>query len=106
MRLIKNNIALLHPGALFLCSSVNETYTETDLEMLGKRFAEEVIEHIKDVCPCPEATHQAAGTISEDRDSSLGRLSFVTYSIGGLIVRSALPELENFRKYMHTFMSL
>lgn len=31
MRLLKNNIALLFPEAMFLCSNANEDHTEGDI---------------------------------------------------------------------------
>lgn len=49
------------------------------LEM-GKILAEEVQEYIRDYCP----------------GSALGRISFIGYSLGGLITRAALPHLFAF----------
>lgn len=39
MRLLKNNIALLYPEAMFLCSSANEEYTEGDIFEMGVRLS-------------------------------------------------------------------
>ena len=39
MRLLKNNIALLFPEAMFLCSNANEEYTEGDILEMGVRLA-------------------------------------------------------------------
>jgi hypothetical protein len=39
MRLLKNNIALLFPEAMFLCSASNEEYTEGDILEMGVRLA-------------------------------------------------------------------
>ena len=39
MRLLKNNIALLFPEAMFLCSSANEDFTEGDIGEMGVRLA-------------------------------------------------------------------
>jgi alpha-beta hydrolase superfamily lysophospholipase len=38
--------------------------------------------------------------------SSLGRLSFIGHSMGGLIVRAALPHLSKFTSKMFTYLSL
>jgi len=46
MRLLKNNIALLFPEAMFLCSSSNEEYTERDIFEMGVRLAQEVNSYI------------------------------------------------------------
>ena len=34
------------------------------------------------------------------------RLSFVGHSLGGVIIRAALPYLEEFAEKMHSYMSL
>merc|ERR1712100_92278 len=73
MRLMKNNIALLYPDAIFLCSNSNEDNTEGDMTEMGIRLAQEVVNYICDWCP----------------GSALGRLSFVARSIAGVVVRAA-----------------
>merc|ERR1712216_56923 len=78
---------------LYLCSSANEHDTEGDIGQMGDRLAEEVRHFIRDWCPGrPEP--------------ALARLSFVAHSVGGLIVRSALPLLEEYNDYMYTYLSL
>jgi len=46
MRLLKNNIALLFPESMFLCSSANEEHTEGDIMEMGVRLAQEVNNYI------------------------------------------------------------
>lgn len=46
MRLLKNNIALLFPEAMFLCSGANEEHTEGDIAEMGARLSQEVISYI------------------------------------------------------------
>jgi len=89
MRLMKNNIALLYPDAIFLCANSNEDNTEGDMNEMGIRLAQEVVNYICDWCP----------------GSALGRLSFVAHSIGGLIVRAALPLLHEYSSKMYMFMT-
>merc|ERR1712110_678605 len=89
MRLIKNNVALLYPDAIFLCSTSNEENTEGDISDMGIRLAQEVVNYICDWCP---------GT-------TLGRLSFVAHSLGGLIVRAALPLLHEYYSKMFTLLT-
>jgi len=93
MRLIKNTISLLHPQGLYLLSTANEHDTEGDIEEMGERLAEEVRGFVKDWCP------------GFPPEPSLGRLSFIAHSAGGLIVRSALPLLSEYSHKMHTFMT-
>lgn len=88
MRLMKNNLALLFPDAIFLCATSNEDNTEGDMNESGIRLAQEVVNYICDWCP----------------GSALGRLSFVTFSCGGLIVRAALPLLHEYSSKMFTLM--
>lgn len=89
VRLIKNNLALQFPDAIFLSSTCNEDNTEGDINEMGIRLAQEVVNYICDWCP---------GT-------ALGRLSFITHSLGGLIARAALPMLREYSSKMYTFLS-
>jgi len=89
MRLMKNNIALLYPDAIFLCSNSNEDNTEGDMNEMGIRLAQEVVNYICDWCP----------------GSALGRLSFIAHSIGGLITRAALPLLHEYSSKMFTLLT-
>jgi len=56
---------------------------------MGVRLANEVKDYIRDNCP-----HE-----------TLGRLSFLGHSLGGLKIRAALPYLSEFRDKMYTFVS-
>ena len=90
MRLLKNNIAILFPEAMFLCSSSNEEHTEDDIIEMGVRLAQEINSYIAQYCP----------------DFSLGRISFVSHSLGGLIVRASLPYLEEHQDKFYNFFTL
>jgi hypothetical protein len=89
MRLLKNNLSLLHPEALILCSNSNEENTEGDIAEMGVRLAQEVINFVSEWCPA----------------NSLGRISFIGHSMGGIIIRSALPYLEQYSNKMHMYMT-
>lgn len=89
MRLLKNNLSVMHPDAIFLSSSTNESETEGDIMELGERLAKEVKDYIQSFCPV----------------SCLARISFIGHSLGGLIIRAALPHLEEFKDKFYTYMS-
>jgi hypothetical protein len=40
------------------------------------------------------------------KGDDLSKLSFIGHSLGGLIIRAALPYLEKYKFKMHGFMSL
>jgi hypothetical protein len=90
MRLFKNNLALVYPDAIFLMSNANEDNTDGDMNEMGIRLSQEVVNFICDWCP----------------GAALGRLSFVGYSIGGIIIRAALPLLHEYHSKLYTFLSL
>jgi len=90
MRLLKNNFSLIIPDALFLCSNSNEESTEGDIGEMGVRLAQEVVNYITEWCP----------------GNTLGRINFIGHSMGGVIIRAALPYLEEYSHKMHLYMSL
>jgi len=77
---LKNNISLFDTNATFLISTANEGQTDGDISEMGHRLSEEVHYFIQEYCP----------------GSACGRINFVGHSLGGLIIRSALPYLENY----------
>lgn len=63
-------------------SSSNEGRTEGDISLMGLRLANEVDHHI----------NRNYGNILSCSSSGL-KISFIGHSMGGLIIRSALPKL-------------
>mmetsp|Transcript_8574 Transcript_8574/g.13243 ORF Transcript_8574/g.13243 Transcript_8574/m.13243 type:complete len:246 (+) Transcript_8574:1349-2086(+) len=47
MRLLKNNLSILHPDGIFYSCQSNEDQTEGDILEMGQRMAQEVKEHIQ-----------------------------------------------------------
>jgi triacylglycerol esterase/lipase EstA (alpha/beta hydrolase family) len=91
MRLLKNNLSLAHPEALYLASGANEELTERDIFEMGERLANEVKQYIQSFCPM----------------NCLSRVSFIGHSLGGLIIRAALPHLEEeLKDKFFTYVSL
>ena len=80
MRLFRNQIALLFPDSVILLSQSNEDQTEGDIMEMGERLASEVRNYILSFCP----------------SSCLSKLSFIGHSLGGLIIRAALPHLAEY----------
>ena len=68
----------------------NENNTEGDINQMGLNLSNEVSEFIKKWCP----------------GNLLGRISFVCHSLGGLIVRAALPFLNEWADKMFTYITL
>ena len=90
MKLVKNNLLLMKPELLIYSSVKNEDNTEASIEDMGRKLAEEVMDYIKDFCP----------------GSALGRLSFIGYSLGGVIARESLKHLGAYHSKFHTFVTL
>lgn len=91
MRCWKNNINILFPDILILSSQANEgAKTDQDIMKMGENLATEVIDFVRDwTAKIP-----------------LGKLSFIGHSMGGLIIRAALPRLDCFKMQMHTILTL
>uniref|UniRef100_A0A7S3FS89 DUF676 domain-containing protein n=1 Tax=Strombidium rassoulzadegani TaxID=1082188 RepID=A0A7S3FS89_9SPIT len=90
VRIFKNVISIALPDALFLCAQANEQDTDTDIFEMGKKLADEIHQYIRESCP----------------GSQLGRLTFIGHSLGGLIIRAALPMLEKYKDKFHGFLTL
>ena len=90
LRLFKHQLSLTFPDALIFLSSSNEQHTEGDIAAMGARLA-----------------HEVAALVTEHCADTIGRLSFVGHSLGGIIVRSALlhPVLSPLLPYCHTYLS-
>lgn len=64
--------------------------TNGDIFDMGRNLAIEVKQYINEWCP----------------GKALGKINFIGHSLGGLIIRAALPHLEEFKDKMNTYMSL
>ncbi len=90
VRMIKNEISIALPEATFLCATANETDTDGNIYDMGYRLAQEVHQYIRESCP----------------GNQLGRISFIGHSLGGLIIRAALPYLDKLKDKMHGYLSI
>ena len=90
MRIIKNEIGLINPSIVFLSSSANQEDTGLDIIQMGKKLAAEVKSYIKE---------WNNGLIFK-------KISFIGHSIGGVIIRASLPNLEEFKDKFWLYLSL
>ena len=67
-------------------SIANEGRTEGDIDGMGARFASEVEHELSKLVSIPPIT-------------------FLGHSMGGLIIRSALPRLDKFSKYFNSLIT-
>ncbi|OII78287.1 hypothetical protein cand_033450 [Cryptosporidium andersoni] len=88
MRNVRNIISLYYPEVLCLLSTCNEELTDEPIEEMGKRLSFEIIEAVTPF------------------SNSLEKLSFVGHSLGGLIIRAALPYLRQFKQKFFLFWTL
>ena len=83
LRLIKSHLQVLNPKIVCLMSKGNEGKTLDSLEGMGLRLAEEVAEFLTQF-------HDQ----SVRRRKVLSKLSFVGHSMGNLIIRAALTNIQ------------
>ena len=89
MRCIGNQVSLIKSNTMLLCSSLNECKTDDDISKLGKRLAKEVLEYLSDWENSVVPT----------------KISFIGHSMGGLIIRAALPHLQQISDKFSFFMT-
>ena len=91
MKLIKNVLCHVgNPHLIFHSACANENNSTGDIDEQGKLLAAEVHETIR----------------ANFKQAELKRLSFIGHSLGGLVVRAALPHLLQYKDLMHTFISM
>jgi len=100
MRAFRNHLQVLLPNAMFLVSQTNEKDTDSRIEELGSKLAEEVQEFV--------FTYLSGFQYINGKriQVSLGKLSFIGHSLGGIIVREALKHLKSYAKQFHGYVSL
>lgn len=87
---MKHYFSLKYPSNYYLCAKANEEDTDTDINLMGIKLANEVKNFVK------------IYTIK----GSINRISFVGHSMGGLIIRAALPYLQEYRAMMGCYMTV
>ncbi len=88
---LKNNLMFLcDDDTVFHCSTINQSDSSKCIDELGLNLANEVRDFAKATCPLPE---QLLG------------LSFIGHSLGGLIIRAALPRLAKYKLKMQSLVT-
>lgn len=93
LRLWKNTIKLKYSNQNIITFTPSCNFRENsddDINLAGTRMANELLRWIRDEAPQKE----------------LKKISFIAHSMGGLVVRAALPHLERYKDVMYSFMSL
>ncbi|KAL8275435.1 hypothetical protein Esti_000647 [Eimeria stiedai] len=90
-RIFKAALCSSYQHAACLSSTANADDTEGDIEAMGERLAAEVLSYVQ----------ECFGT------RGLDRISFIGHSLGGIIVRAALPHLRaSLGSRFHSYLSL
>lgn len=90
MRVYKNHLMNSFPRSLCMISNINSTAEEAvSIFKLGENLAKEVKQYLIGI------THK-----------EIDRISFIGHSLGGLVIRAALPLLAPFKSKFYTYMSL
>ena len=87
MAIYKNFFSKIIPHALFLSSKANEEMKAKKIDDMGKDLADEVLDTLNSY-------------------KNIAKVSFVGHSLGGVIIRAALPYLERARTLLFSFISL
>lgn len=90
MRSFRNHLQVLLPNAMFLVSQSNEKDTDSRIEELGMKLAQEVQEFVFNYLSGFQMMNGRRVQVS------MSKLSFVGHSLGGIIVREALKHLRSY----------
>jgi predicted alpha/beta hydrolase family esterase len=90
MRLWRSALTIRYGDQIsVLCSECNQENTDSDINTLGQRLS-----------------HEVQRWIEEETKNIQFKLSFIGHSLGGIIIRTALPLLKRYQQNMNTFMTL
>ena len=87
MRILENYFIKIIPHTVFLVSEFNQNHSGPSIQAMARNLAREVCVFVKSF-----PTHS--------------KISFVGHSLGGLIIRAALPLLKHLRPFMCSYVSL
>lgn len=87
MERISSYLKLYYPSLLVYCASSNEGSSKDKIETMGQRLAVEIKNFVNSL----------PGRVS---------ISFICHSMGGLVVRAALPYLSFYKNCMQSLVSV
>jgi pimeloyl-ACP methyl ester carboxylesterase len=90
MQLLVKPLAAVQPDLILYMARSNEEGSDVCILEQGRRLANEVRNFME----------------MHSLEERLGRLSFVGYSMGGLVVRAAMPGLSHLSGKMHAFITI
>ena len=90
MKQIKNTLYRAYPKNIYLISKRNEGSTQGNVSSMGLALAREVKDFIR----------------NEVGDFDIAKISFIGHSLGGLMIRSALQYLSEFKDKMYLLMTI
>lgn len=88
MRVYQNFLAKIIPHSIFLISKANEDMTKKRIGQMGRDLAEEIQGYMQQSC------------------LNFWKISFIGHSLGGVIIRAALPHLGQYKPKFFSFVSL
>lgn len=92
-----NEIALINPYSKFFLSWANEgKRTQGDIQDLGMKLSKEVSDYLQ------SADEDSQGNVA----SNVSKISFIGFSLGGLICWQSFPYLAKYKEKMHAFITL
>jgi len=89
MKTMKNVIQLRFPDIQTLCPVSNDKSTEGDIQVMGDKLANEINTHIK----------------KWFTNITLNKIFFFGHSLGGILIRAALPKLVEYKDKMQSLIT-
>lgn len=89
VKMLQDTISNVYPKGLFLLSRANEGSTNGSINDMGVRLAQEIQEFLK-----------------VNSSIHIEKISFIGHSLGGLIIRAALPYLSLIKDKCYSYISL
>jgi len=89
LNLLKNNLALLFFDSMFFLSAIDENECESDIHKMGEKMAKDLMKYLDD----------------KGVNFPLLEINFFGHSLGGLVIRAALPFLEKFKDVMNSLVT-